>query len=120
MEPWAAIRENYTDLFNFLPCFKLKGHPSLRLTVNAVLPGPTLSDGFKAMMQDEQQKTGKSIEQLGRDFVMARRPARLVGEKLLSLQPLDRIGCGGGVRIEAMPRVGRFHGALAHRHRLPG
>ena len=48
------------------------------VTVNAVLPGPTLSDGFKTMMQDEQQKTGKSIEQLGRDFVMTHRPTSVI------------------------------------------
>src|SRR5690606_40377548 len=48
------------------------------VTVNAVLPGPTLSDGFRAMMQDEMERTGKSVETLGREFVMAERPSSVI------------------------------------------
>jgi len=48
------------------------------VTVNAVLPGPTLSDGFAAMMEDERARTGKSLEVLGREFVMANRPTSVI------------------------------------------
>ncbi|WP_411852408.1 SDR family NAD(P)-dependent oxidoreductase [Stenotrophomonas sp. LGBM10] len=48
------------------------------VTVNAVLPGPTLSDGFAAMMEDERARTGQSLEAVGRDFVMAHRPSSVI------------------------------------------
>ncbi|MGE4555516.1 MAG: SDR family NAD(P)-dependent oxidoreductase [Desulfovibrionaceae bacterium] len=48
------------------------------VTVNAVLPGPTISDGFKAMLADEAARTGKSIEELAREFVMAHRPSSVL------------------------------------------
>ncbi|MDY1038147.1 SDR family NAD(P)-dependent oxidoreductase [Lelliottia sp. CFBP8978] len=48
------------------------------VTVNSVLPGPTMSDGFAAMMQDEMDKTGKSLETLAKEFVMANRPASII------------------------------------------
>ena len=48
------------------------------VTVNSVLPGPTISDGFAEMMKDEIARTGKSLEQLGREFVMANRPGSVI------------------------------------------
>ncbi|MCF5090687.1 MULTISPECIES: SDR family NAD(P)-dependent oxidoreductase [Stenotrophomonas] len=48
------------------------------VTVNAVLPGPTLSDGFATMFEEERARTGKPLEQIGREFVMAHRPASLI------------------------------------------
>jgi NAD(P)-dependent dehydrogenase (short-subunit alcohol dehydrogenase family) len=48
------------------------------VTVNAVLPGPTLSDGFAAMFEDERQRSGKPLEQIGREFVMAHRPSSVI------------------------------------------
>ncbi|NUU65730.1 SDR family oxidoreductase [Enterobacteriaceae bacterium BIT-l23] len=48
------------------------------VTVNSVLPGPTMSDGFEAMMQEEMAKTGKSLEELAKAFVMAERPASVI------------------------------------------
>lgn len=48
------------------------------VTVNAVLPGPTLSDGFKAMVKDEAERSGKSYEQIGREFVAANRPSSII------------------------------------------
>lgn len=43
-----------------------------------VLPGPTLSDGFAEMMKDEVTRTGKPLEQLAKEFVMAQRPASVI------------------------------------------
>ncbi|WP_312689857.1 SDR family oxidoreductase [Kosakonia sp.] len=48
------------------------------VTVNSVLPGPTLSDGFADMMKDEMEKTGKSLETLAKEFVMANRPSSVI------------------------------------------
>jgi NAD(P)-dependent dehydrogenase (short-subunit alcohol dehydrogenase family) len=48
------------------------------VTVNAVLPGPTLSDGFATMMAGEVERTGKPLEELGRRFVMAHRASSLI------------------------------------------
>ncbi len=48
------------------------------VTVNSVLPGPTLSDGFAAMFKDEIARTGKSIDELGREFVMKNRPSSVI------------------------------------------
>ena len=48
------------------------------VTVNSVLPGPTISDGFAEMMKEEAEKTGKSLEELGKEFVMAHRPSSVI------------------------------------------
>lgn len=48
------------------------------VTVNSVLPGPTMSDGFAAMMKDEMEKSGKSLETIGKEFVMANRPSSVI------------------------------------------
>jgi NAD(P)-dependent dehydrogenase (short-subunit alcohol dehydrogenase family) len=48
------------------------------VTVNSVLPGPTISDGFATMMQDEVKRTGKSLETLAKEFVMSNRPSSVI------------------------------------------
>lgn len=48
------------------------------VTVNSVLPGPTMSDGFAEMMKDEIEKTGKPLETLAKEFVMANRPSSVI------------------------------------------
>lgn len=48
------------------------------VTVNSVLPGPTLSDGFAEMMKDEVARTGKPLEVLAREFVMTHRPSSII------------------------------------------
>lgn len=48
------------------------------VTVNSVLPGPTLSDGLAQMLEEERARTGKAIEALAADFVMAHRPTSLI------------------------------------------
>ena len=48
------------------------------VTVNSVLPGPTMSDGFAGMMKEEMEKTGKSLETLAKEFVMANRPSSVI------------------------------------------
>ncbi|KAF7598181.1 MAG: oxidoreductase [Candidatus Dactylopiibacterium carminicum] len=48
------------------------------VTVNAVLPGPTISDGFAEMMKDEVARTAKPLEALAREFVMTHRPSSVI------------------------------------------
>ncbi|PTW61532.1 NAD(P)-dependent dehydrogenase (short-subunit alcohol dehydrogenase family) [Breoghania corrubedonensis] len=48
------------------------------VTVNSVLPGPTLSDGAEEMLSQEVKKTGKSLEEVAADFVMKNRPSSII------------------------------------------
>lgn len=48
------------------------------VTVNSVLPGPTLSEGVAEMLREETAKTGKSLEEAGADFVKAHRPSSII------------------------------------------
>lgn len=48
------------------------------VTVNSVLPGPTLSDGVAEMMKGEVERTGKPLETVVRDFVLEHRPSSII------------------------------------------
>lgn len=48
------------------------------VTVNSVLPGPTLSDGLAEMLKPEVKKTGRPIEALAAEFVLANRPSSII------------------------------------------
>lgn len=48
------------------------------VTVNSVLPGPTLSDGLKEMLKDDADKDDKPIEEEAKDFVMENRPSSII------------------------------------------
>ncbi|WP_338262984.1 SDR family NAD(P)-dependent oxidoreductase [Corallococcus caeni] len=48
------------------------------VTVNSVLPGPTLSEGVRGMLREEQEKSGRSFEDLGVDFIKANRPSSIL------------------------------------------
>lgn len=48
------------------------------VTVNSILPGPTLSDGMAAMLQEQIRKTGVSLEQAAADFVLTNRPSSII------------------------------------------
>lgn len=48
------------------------------VTVNAVLPGPTLSEGVAGMLR-EQIQPGQSLEDAGAAFVKANRPSSIIG-----------------------------------------
>ncbi|MGA0532398.1 SDR family NAD(P)-dependent oxidoreductase [Hansschlegelia sp. KR7-227] len=48
------------------------------VTVNSVLPGPTLSEGVAEMLKDEVAKTGQSLEEVGAAFVKAHRPSSII------------------------------------------
>jgi NAD(P)-dependent dehydrogenase (short-subunit alcohol dehydrogenase family) len=48
------------------------------VTVNAVLPGPTLSEGVADMLKDDVAKSGKSLEECAAAFVMEHRPSSII------------------------------------------
>ncbi len=48
------------------------------VTVNSVLPGPTLSDGVADMLAEETKASGKSVEDAMKDFIAAKRPSSIL------------------------------------------
>lgn len=48
------------------------------VTVNSVLPGPTLSDGVRAMLSAQAAAQGQSIEQAAEAFVRTHRPSSIL------------------------------------------
>jgi NAD(P)-dependent dehydrogenase (short-subunit alcohol dehydrogenase family) len=48
------------------------------ITVNAVLPGPTMSAGVERMLQGAAEKSGKTIEQVGAEFVKTKRATSII------------------------------------------
>jgi NAD(P)-dependent dehydrogenase (short-subunit alcohol dehydrogenase family) len=49
------------------------------VTVNAILPGPTLSGGLEAMLQEAKEKSGLSIEEAAAAvFVREHRPSSII------------------------------------------
>lgn len=49
------------------------------VTVNSVLPGPTLSEGVAEMLKGEVEKTGKPVEEVATEFVRANRSSSIIG-----------------------------------------
>lgn len=48
------------------------------VTVNSVLPGPTLSDGVREMLADAAKSAGKTIEQTLNEFVLSTRGSSII------------------------------------------
>lgn len=48
------------------------------VTVNSVLPGPTLSEGVRAMLDEQAAAQGQSIEQAAEAFVRTHRPSSIL------------------------------------------
>jgi NAD(P)-dependent dehydrogenase (short-subunit alcohol dehydrogenase family) len=48
------------------------------VTVNSVLPGPTLSEGVEAMLEGERARTGRPIEAVAADFVTTHRGTSII------------------------------------------
>lgn len=49
------------------------------VTVNAVLPGPTLSEGVRAMLEDTAKAAHVSVEEAATTFVRTHRPSSILG-----------------------------------------
>jgi NAD(P)-dependent dehydrogenase (short-subunit alcohol dehydrogenase family) len=48
------------------------------VTVNAVLPGPTMTEKHRAMLKDGAAAAGQSVEEAGMAFVRAHRPSSII------------------------------------------
>lgn len=48
------------------------------VTINAILPGPTLSDGLESMLKEEQKISGESMEKIAAAFVRKHRPSSII------------------------------------------
>ena len=48
------------------------------VTVNSVLPGPTLTEGVAAMMEGERARTGQTVEKVAADFIAAHRASSII------------------------------------------
>lgn len=48
------------------------------VTVNAILPGPTLTEGVEAMLRDEVERSGLPMDEVATRFVMAERPSSII------------------------------------------
>lgn len=48
------------------------------VTVNSVLPGPTLSEGVAEMLAEQTQASGRSVEDAMKDFIAAHRPSSIL------------------------------------------
>ncbi len=80
------------------------------VTVNSVLPGPTLSQGVEAMLADERSKTGKPIEAVAADFVKQHRSTSIIQraasvDEIANLvtylsSPLASATTGASVRVD--------------------
>jgi NAD(P)-dependent dehydrogenase (short-subunit alcohol dehydrogenase family) len=80
------------------------------VTVNAVLPGPTLSEGVAEMLKPAHEMTGKSVEELAAEFVRAYRPSSIIGraatpEEVANLvvyvaSPLSSATTGAALRVD--------------------
>lgn len=80
------------------------------VTVNAILPGPTLSEGLHGMLAEAQRTSGKPIEEVAADFVMTNRPSSIIRraasvEEVANLavyiaSPLSSATTGAALRVD--------------------
>ncbi len=80
------------------------------VTVNSVLPGPTLSEGVEAMLAGEKARTGKSIEEVAAAFVQQHRSTSIIQraatvEEVANIvtylaSPLASATTGASVRVD--------------------
>ncbi|ENA35922.1 MULTISPECIES: SDR family NAD(P)-dependent oxidoreductase [Pseudomonas] len=48
------------------------------VTVNSILPGPTLSEGVAEMLKEASERTGQTLEEAAADFVRENRPSSIL------------------------------------------
>jgi NAD(P)-dependent dehydrogenase (short-subunit alcohol dehydrogenase family) len=80
------------------------------VTVNAVLPGPTLSEGVREMLRAEQERSGKPVEEVAADFIATNRPSSIIRraatvEEVANLvvyvaSPLSSATTGAALRVD--------------------
>jgi len=87
---------------------KLAHHTGV--TVNAVLPGPTLSEGVERMLEETAKQSGKTVEQAGNEFVRSQRSTSIIGRMasveevanmiVYACSPLASATTGAALRVE--------------------
>lgn len=81
------------------------------VTVNSVLPGPTLSEGVEQMLASAvEESKGKSVEEVAADFVKAHRPSSIIQraatvEEVANMvvyvaSPLSSATAGAALRVD--------------------
>jgi NAD(P)-dependent dehydrogenase (short-subunit alcohol dehydrogenase family) len=80
------------------------------VTVNAILPGPTLTEGVAEMLRPVQEKTGKPLEEVAAEFVRTHRPSSILQraatpEEVANLavyvaSPLSSATTGAALRVD--------------------
>lgn len=80
------------------------------VTVNSVLPGPTLSEGVAEMLKDEVARTGASLEDVAAEFIANHRPSSILRraasvEEVANLvvylaSPLASASTGAALRVD--------------------
>jgi NAD(P)-dependent dehydrogenase (short-subunit alcohol dehydrogenase family) len=80
------------------------------VTVNSVLPGPTLSDGVVGMLRDAAKQQGKTIDQMATEFVRTQRSSSLLARAatpeevanmvLYVASPLSSATNGAALRVD--------------------
>lgn len=80
------------------------------VTVNSVLPGPTLSEGVAEMLEEERERSGRSLDEVAAEFVRKHRPSSIV-QRAASVQevanlivylasPLSSATTGAALRVD--------------------
>ena len=80
------------------------------VTVNSVLPGPTLSEGVQQMFSGQMAATGKSLDEVAADFIRNNRPSSII-RRLASTEevanmvayiasPLASATTGAAIRVD--------------------
>jgi len=80
------------------------------VTVNAILPGPTLTDGVELMLKDAIARSGRSVQEEADDFVRNARPTSIIQrvanvEEVANLvayiaSPLSSATTGAALRVD--------------------
>ena len=80
------------------------------VTCNTILPGPTMTEGVAEFLQNVMGSDGKSLDELGREFVAKHRPSSLTGrfadpQEVANLvtyvaSPLSSSTTGAALRVE--------------------
>ncbi len=77
--PPAMIHYGFTKTANLSVARGLaKRVAGTGVTVNSVLPGPTMSEGVRAMLDASAKKAGTSIDEAGVAFVKSKRPSSIL------------------------------------------
>jgi NAD(P)-dependent dehydrogenase (short-subunit alcohol dehydrogenase family) len=80
------------------------------VTVNAILPGPTFTDGLQAMLADAAKQSGRSLRDQADEFVKSSRPSSIIQraadvEEVANLavylaSPLSSATTGAALRVD--------------------